>query len=137
MTQPNLVAGGNIAPSRFIKLSTSADNTALQAGANEEVFGISSEAGREPPLPSVSTMYAAQSGDAFNHYSEGDTCLLEYGDDVTAGAYLKADTDGKGVPIASTGTTLQIYGARALQSGAAGTKGRVQVQRGKIRPALT
>ena len=31
---PQLIAGGNISPSTFVKLSTAADNTALQAGAN-------------------------------------------------------------------------------------------------------
>ncbi len=137
MPAPNFIAGGDIRPSRFVKQSTSADHTVLEADANEAIIGIASEAGREPPLPSVSTILAASSGDNVLVYTEGDTCLLELGGTVAAGDNLKSDADGKGVAIATTGTTAQEIGAKALTSGASGEFIRVQVFRQtKVYPAL-
>ena len=137
MSAPNFLAGGDIRPSRFVKQDTTADNTVLECDANEAVVGISSEAGREPPLPSVSTIYAGQAGDNMLVYTEGDECLLELGGTVAAGDNLKSDADGKGVAIATTGTTAQEIGAKALTSGASGERIRVQVFRQtKVYPAL-
>lgn len=137
MPAPNLVAAGNIYPSRFVKSYASGDNAVVQAGANEAICGISNEAGRSAPIPEVSTNYAAISGDALQVYGLGDTCLLELGDTVTRGNLLKGDADGKGVPIASSGTTLQQYGARALKSGVVGEKVLVQIVQGSVYPALS
>lgn len=137
MPSPNYIANGNIAPSRFVKTDSSVDNRVLQCGTNERPSGISQEGGREAPLPAVSTMYAGKAGDPLLVYGEGDTCLLELGGDVAAGDYLKSDTDGKGVAVASSGATAQEVGARALTSGASGNKIRVQVLlRPKFYPAL-
>lgn len=135
---PNLMANGDIRPSRFVKLDSSADCKGLEADANEIVIGISKESGREPPLPSVSTVLAAAAGDPLPYYGDGETCLLELGSGgCSAGDRLKSDADGCGVVIATTGTTIQHIGARAMQAGAAGTKVRVQVLISSERPALT
>lgn len=137
MPSPNYVATGNISPSRFVKVDTTVDNGVAQAAANDVIAGIASEAGREPPLPSVTTMYAAQSGDNLVVYGHGDTCLLELGGTVAAGDRLKSDVNGKGVSIATTGNTSQEVGAIALTAGASGEKIRVQVLRQtKVYPAL-
>lgn len=126
MPSPNFIAGGNIRCSRFVKQSTAADNTVLEADAGERTIGISQEGGREPPLPSVTTMYAAQAGDNIHVYGDTEQCLLELGDTVVRGDRLKSDADGKGVPAATT----DLFGAIALTSGASGEKIRVQVQPG-------
>lgn len=138
METPSFIARGNITMSRFVKLDTATDNGVLQAGTNERVFGIASEAGRESPIPALSTMYAAQDGDNLHVYGPGQNCLLELGDTVAAGDLLKSDTDGKGVPAATSGATAQEVGALALQAGAAGAKIRVRVSPiPKFYPALS
>jgi len=134
--QPTFLAEGDIAPARFIKPG-SGDFSALQAGANEATLGISMEGAREAPIPSVSTNLAAQSGDSFHSYGEGEDCLLELGGTVAAGARLKSDANGKGVAAATTGTTAQESGAVAYEGGVAGDLIRVRVEREVYRPAVS
>lgn len=131
-----LVAGGDIRPARFIKLSGAADYTALESDANERVFGISIDAAQDAPIPSADAD-AADDGDQFRYFSIGDECLLELGGTVAAADLLKSDADGKGVVIATTGTTIQNIGARAIEAGVSGEKIRVQVTIYSERPALT
>jgi hypothetical protein len=135
---PNLVARGNIAPCRFVMQDTATDHGALQATANANIIGVSCEGADRPPLSDlIATNYAARDGETFRLHGDGDITTLELGDTVTAGDRLKSDADGKGVPIATTGTTIQKIGARALESGVAGEKVRVQVLiAGSERPAL-
>ncbi len=77
------------------------------------------------PLNDVSNSgYAAISGDSLRIFGQGDDCLLTLGvGGATAGDLLKSDANGAGV-TASTGNKA---GARALQTGAAGEKIRVEV----------
>lgn len=137
-TPPNLVAGGNIYPCRFVKLSTSYDMTALQAGDNEDAIGVSQEGTNYPPLSDITVSgYAASSGQNMRMFGLGDVCLVEAGDVIVRGAKLKSDTNGKAVTIASTGTTVQKVCAIALQSAAAaGEKILCQVRFECFRPAL-
>ena len=134
---PSLQAGGDIRPHRFIKYSTSADNTALEADANEFVIGISTEATQDAPLPCADGD-AAESGDQVHYYPTGTECLLEIGSGgVTRGAWIKSDADGKGVLAATTGATAQFYGAFALESASEGEFARVLVwPLPKVYPAL-
>jgi len=136
---PQLKAGGDVYPSRFVKMSAAADFTLLQADANAEVIGIAQEGSKQPPLSDLvsGTPKAAEDGDPLHIYTAGDVVLLECGDNVTRGELLKSDADGKGVPVAATGTVIQNYGAIALQNGADGEKILVQARFGKVRPALT
>lgn len=135
---PNLVARGNISPCRFVMLDTATDNGATQATANAEVIGISCEGADRPPLADlITTNYAARDGETFRLHGDGDITTLEAGDTVTAGDNLKSDSSGRGVPIATTGTTIQKIGAKALESGTVGEKIRVQVMpQASQRPAL-
>ena len=138
-TPPQLVAGGTIRPHRFVKLDGSNDFTGLEADANDIVIGISQVGGNRPPLDDlVSTNNAAIAGETFRLFGEGDICLIEAGDTFAHGARLKSDNDGRGVAITTTGTTIQHFGARALEAATAvGQLVRAQVMIGSERPALT
>ena len=138
-TPPRLVAGGNINPCRFLKMSSAADDRCLEADANESLIGISYDNGRYAPLSDVVvTNYHAIAGDSVGLYGDGDQCLLELGSGgAVRGNKLKSDADGKGVAVATTGTTLQHYGAIALESGAEGEKIRVFVLLGSERPSYS
>lgn len=117
------VAGGNIAPSRFVKLSTTAEGRVLQCGAGEAIYGIS-----QPSVHNIALSgggfttpddgYAAVAGEMLNIYGPGDdTVMLELGGTVTVGDYLKSDADGKGV---NAGTDKDKAGAQAQASGTSG-----------------
>lgn len=123
-----LVSAGNIAPHRFVKQSTAADNKCAQCGANDIPVGISQRGTRNAPLTGWDDGYAAIAGESLQIYGLKETCMLELGGTVTRGARLKSDADGKGV-TASQGSG-DNYGAIAGQSGTAGTLIEVQVQIG-------
>jgi hypothetical protein len=136
-TPPRLVADGTIYPCRFVKMSAEKDFRGLQAEANDVLIGISYEGGKRPPLSDLVTDNPhAEAGDPIGLLGPGEQGLLELGADATPNTKLKADGDGKGVPIAATGATLQHYGAIALEGGKAGTKIQVIVELGSVRPAL-
>lgn len=110
------VAGGDIRPSRFVKLSTAADNTFLEADANEVTIGIATDATQDAPLPSADGD-AAEAADQVHVNPIGCVAKLYIGSGgVTRGAYIKSDADGKGVLAATTGATAQNIGAIALES---------------------
>jgi len=121
MYQPKVMrANGTVYPSRFVAIDASDNNSVLQANAGQRTFGVSSEGGREAPVPSLSTVYAAIAGDDLQVYSMGQTCLLELGAACLAGYRLKPDSNGKGVPIAGTPAIIEFFGAEALEAGSAG-----------------
>lgn len=131
-------ASGNISPSRFVTLS--GEQTVAQAGDNQEIIGVAQEGSNKAPLQDyVSTVYAAETGQQLEVYSTGELCLVEAGAAITAGQLLKSDSQGRAVPVATTGTVIQNYGAVALQSAtAAGQKILCLVTPlQKVRPALT
>lgn len=135
------VADGDIRPRRFVKMDTGAgdDRKVLEADANERTVGISPVETNIAPLEDlVSTSLAAQAGQALRVHTLAAHCPLEAGaGGWSAGDLLKPDADGKGVPIATSGTTIQEYGARALTDAAAGAFGEVEVIQGQVRPALS
>lgn len=135
---PGLVAGGDIRPNRFVKLSTSADNTVLEADANELTFGVSSEATQDAPIDGASAN-AAEATDPLEVKTVGQVAKLEIGSGgVTRGAFVKSDADGKGVLAATTGATAQNIGAQALESASEGELANVLiVMLPKYYPALT
>lgn len=130
------IAGGDIRPARFVKLSAAADFTVLEADANERTYGIGVDAAQDAPIPGAS-VNAAEAGDSIPVYGPGDECTLELGTGgVVRGGMLISDADGKGVAAAATGTVVQWVGAEAFESGAAGEKIKVRVCSFPFRPAL-
>lgn len=128
MSLPPMVAGGNIAPMRFVKPSTLADNKCLQCGAGEMPIGISQRGTRNTPYSSLDDGYAAIAGESLQIYGPTELAMLELGGTVAAGDLLKSDADGKGV-TAGAGT---MYGARASQAGTSGKLIEVYVMFGEI-----
>ncbi len=131
MDMPKVMrANGNIYPSRFVSIDASDNNSVLQAASGARTFGISSVGGREAPIPSLSTVYAAQTGDEIPLFTLGMTCLLELGAACLAGNRLKSDTNGKCVPLSAGSGVMEHYGAEALEAGSAGDFVKVLVVMG-------
>jgi hypothetical protein len=129
------LAGGDIRPCRFVKQSASEDYNLLEADANDPLVGISQSGTNVAPIPNVTSDKAAIAGQQFRVHRPGESCLLELGGTVAAGDRLKSDADGKGVAIATSGTTPQRYGGVAMQAGVSGEKIQVEVQIGVESPA--
>ena len=114
-------AGGTIAPSSFVVMSTAADNTALAAsGTSVVILGIA-QVGmkRTPGLAGSDTTIAAQAGDVISIFSLGDVAPIQLGTGgCTRGDMLTSDASGFGVTAASTNEV----GAQALQSGTVGAQ---------------
>jgi len=131
MAGKSYLAGGTIRVSRFVKGSTAANFTVLEADANEKIFGISQEGSRVAPIPSVTVdpAEAAQSGEQVEVHSTDDrVVMLEIGTGgCTADDYLVADADGKGVVSTGAAGAEQHVGARALETASAGDLARVSI----------
>lgn len=111
--------GGNVAPSRFVKLQT--DNTVVHATTGtDQIWGISQPSTRRAPLDGWDDGYAGVSGDgAINIFGPGDdVCLLEMSASCSIGDRLTATTNGKGV---ATTSDKDSVGAIALQAAAGDT----------------
>ena len=121
-TQPNLTAGGNIAPKRFLKLDGTNFQQAIQAtNASVPLIGVSDRYTRFPPGSPSDDGYIAVSGDALAYRGPLSMALLTLGGTVTTmNTPLTADADGKGVAQAPADGTTAWYGAFALQDGVAG-----------------
>jgi hypothetical protein len=133
--QHGFSASENIRECRFVVIS--GNHTLAEGDANERTVGITYQSSKFPPLNDlVATNYHAQSGDQCQIYGLGDVCLLQLGGTVTAGDLLKSDNDGQGVAIATSGTTIQQIGARALEGGSSGERRLVQIVQFSERPAL-
>lgn len=133
---PQLIAGGDIYPSRFVMVSTAADNTALGCTAGSAPIGIS-QVGTKTPITnplgqlggssSVFPDKAAESGDTINIFGLGDICLLECGGTVTRGDLLEASGTTTNVGQGVTSGPGRPFGAVALESGTLGQLIRVQI----------
>lgn len=126
----NVVAGGNISPSRFVKGDTTTstgDLQVLQCSATTDLpVGISGTFTLSLPVANNPAQYeAAAVGDNLLIYPVGATCLLEAG---TGGwgpfVFLSPDINGKGIPA----TSGKYAGAMSLGTvTTAGQLGRVLV----------
>lgn len=136
MASPNFVANGNISPSRFVSLDSGTPKAfaVIQATANSKIVGVAQIGGREPPLASVSTIYAGQAGDTIKVNAPGDVCLVECGGTVAVDDELIADSNGKAVARAASGTTNQNVGGIALEAGSSGSFIHILVTRYVVRP---
>jgi len=127
---PSFKAGGNILPSIFVKISTTADDTVLACVAGDDPFGISQEGVDQPPGVAGSDGNAGRAGENMKVYGPGSQCLITLGTGGCArGDYLKPAAAGNGV---TASTAADKYGAQALEIGAAGEKILVVVIKGKI-----
>ena len=123
---PALIAGGDIYPFRFVKPSTSADDTGLQAAeATTPILGVTDGSTKTFSNGTASVVHAA-SGDPITLQggSNGTVLVLASGN-ITRGAYVESDADGK-AQTATTTTGTRYHGYVALQSAAAGTIIRIQ-----------
>lgn len=128
-TGAKFVAGGAIAPSRFVQHS-STDNTVTQPStANVRCFGISQPGTHDAPgITGASANAALADLDMIQVFLPGMICPLEAGvGGWTAGDLLKCDSTGKGQTAAAVNTTVQWCSAIALENNVAGEKGRVLV----------
>ena len=117
---PALIAGGTIAPFRFVKVSTAADDTGLQAAeATTTILGVSDGSTNGP----TSANHAA-SGEPIT-LQGGDVVLVQCSGNITRGALVESDANGK-AQTATTTTGARFHGYVALQSGADGLIIRVQ-----------
>lgn len=118
----NFSCGGDINGARFVKRSTAADFTVLQADADAVPCGISQRWAEVAPLPGASTLAGTAGGMIQVHQSgmSGDphdsTVFLELGGTVTRGSLLMPDANGKGI----TATSGKYAGAIADESGVSG-----------------
>jgi hypothetical protein len=123
-----MIAGGDIRPCRFVKVSTAANHTLLEADAGELPIGIAGQAAKEAPQDGSDTK-AAEANDHVEWFGIGEVALLELGSGgCTAGAVLKSDADGKGV-AASAGDK---FGAISAEAGSAGELVEVQIIIGEL-----
>jgi len=138
-TPPNLIAGGAIRPHRFVKMDTAEEHQGLECDANDAPIGIAGPPTLNAPMSDlVTTNNAAADGDSFLLKGPGEYCQLEAGASFNSGTRLKADADGKGVAVATSGTTIQQWGAISQQAAAAdGDLVEVFVELGSERPALS
>jgi hypothetical protein len=131
------VAGGDIRPHRFIKQSTAADYTMLEADANERTVGVAQENTQDAPVTGGSAN-AAEAGDQFSYAPVGTIASVEVGSGgTTHGALLKSDADGKAVLAATIGATMQWISGIALESASDGEISKIQVVSYPLYPALS
>lgn len=118
------VANGNIGPSRFVKLDTTAPGKVLEATTNDKMCGISQAGTRRAPQTGIDDGYAAIAGENIQVFEPGDVCWVEAGGTIAIDDRLEATTDGKAV---TTTTDNDWVGAKALQSGVSGQLIKVEV----------
>jgi hypothetical protein len=117
---PALIAGGTIQPYRFVRPSTSADDTGLQSAAiTTPVLGVT-----DGSTKAFNSANHAETGDPIT-LQGGDVVLVEAGGNITRGAMVESDSDGRAITQSST-AGLNYNGYVALQSAASGTIIRIQ-----------
>ena len=115
----NLTAEGTIRPYRLVKMG-SADNAGLEADANEQCVGISDGSAR-----AFDDANHALNLDQI-HLQPGKIKWLEGAGAVSPGGQIKSDGDGKGVAVATSGTTTQLTVGIALETFASTKVSRMQ-----------
>lgn len=128
---PQLKAGGDINPCRFVSMSTTVNGTVVESNAADAgIMGISQEGVKEAPQSGASTL-AAASGDHVRLFFPGSVCPLEMNaTGCTVGDFLKPDNSGKGDVADTAG---DVSAAQALESAAGGEKCLVRVLEPAVR----
>lgn len=114
------IAGGAVAARRIVKFGTSDVSVVQAAAAADSVVGVSELAGNSGESVSVIM---------------GGIAAVEYGGNVTRGALLTADTNGRAVTSApAAGVNNRIIGI-AMISGVSGDIGSVLINPGAFQGA--
>jgi hypothetical protein len=119
MARGSYVAGGNILPYSFVKLSTTATGQVLQAGSGDNVFGVSMPGTRNAPFPGLDDGYAAIAGEnirVFTAEDPADECYLKVDAAYNPGQLLKPGTNGIGT---ATTADKDIAGAIVMAASSA------------------
>jgi hypothetical protein len=123
---PALIAGGDIYPFRFVKPSTAADDTGLQAAeATTPILGVTDGSTKTFSNGTASVVHAASGDPITLQGGANGTILVICSGNITRGAFVESDADGK-AQTATTTTGTRYHGFVALQNGAAGQLIRIQ-----------
>lgn len=114
----SFVASGNIIPSRFVKLDTSATGKVLQAGTGESPVGVSQQGVRNPSYPGLDDGFAAIAGENVRVYMEPEECMLEVDNAYNPGTLMKPGAAGIGTQATAD---ADIYGAIVLDASSGNT----------------
>jgi len=121
---PALIAGGTIRPYRFVKCSTAADDTGLEAAEiTTPILGVADGSTRRFDSANHAEVVGGV-GDPIT-LQGGDVVLVEAGGNITRGAMVQSDSVGRAITATST-AGLNYQGYVALQNAASGTIIRVQ-----------
>jgi len=125
---PSYVASEDILPSRFVKILYGTDHQIAACDAGDVADGVTHESTMDAALPGVlaANLPAVKQGTSCRIYGLGESCEIEAGGTIVAGAYLKPDADGKAVAASAT----DEYSAKARAGAAAGEKVQVYIERG-------
>jgi len=124
----NYTARGNINPCVIVRQDTATDFGVLFCGANGLAIGIAQEGTKAAPIPSASTV-AAANGDPIRVFGNGENCMVVLGGTVVAGDRLISDAAGAAVAVgAYASATPQNVVALAEEAGVSGEKIRCRVQ---------
>lgn len=128
MPQYSRVATGDIFPSRFVMLDTSAPGRVKQAISGQLLYGISQAEVRgapyRPSLTGIETRAAADGDRLFIFGPNGRDVLLTYGGQIAIGDRLTSDNSGQGVKALSPNDLIL---AVAQERGAAGMIRKVTI----------
>lgn len=104
---PNGIAGGTIAPARFVKQSTAADNTFLQCGVGDAPIGVTTESNLEFDSDNHATTGLQV------YLCPGRIMLVEAGAAVTRGFNVGPDSVGRAVMTGGDGAGVALQSAVA------------------------
>lgn len=116
--QKTLIAGAAVAKNRIVKFGSSDTAVIQAAAATDSLIGVSDNLG-------------AASGEPLDVIIDG-IALVEYGGNVTRGALLTADADGKAVAAAPAATASARIIGIAMMSGVSGDIGSVRIAPGSV-----
>jgi hypothetical protein len=121
-TQPNLTAGGNILPNRFLSPNTGSGQARIaiqSSGSTALIFGVSEAYTRG--YATLDDTYVAISGEPIPYRGPLQVAGLMLGGTVTDSSVpLTSDSLGRGVTSVPTAGTITYYGAIALDAGVSG-----------------
>ena len=117
LLNPNYVAGEDLYPKRIVTRATDEGNAVNMAddGTTAPV-GVTQNGTREAPIPSVSTAYAALSGEPVRVHGLGDVAEVEAGEALTDGCEVMAGTNGVAM-VATAGNYVAGVCQKAVDSG--------------------